>query len=420
MKTRVWVIPGFGGTELWQVHGNGRRKLWIDVQSLLLGGQAHALTLPTPPDVGTVVPGGLVSTLGYGYESLLQFLGQTLPSDWQVFSWPYDWRLDALTLGGQLAAAIQAQPTVPGGDRIIAHSYGALVASAAFANLKGLGLAARVPRIVTIAGILAGSYSVVKTWRLEEDSINMLGAVGALSPFRVASSGVGFGNTLGAKLQFLQCFNSWPSTYDMLPDPTGADDPGDTNRALVWDAGNWTQALIPPNATLLQASKGGFHTVAADPAWWPPPGVLVCCVGTGQDTPNRLLAVPPHVPSTAQIMARYPALTREHVANFHLPSVQNYQRGDNRASFASQFKPGCQLLVVTGAHASLQNHPTIWANLMGLLSGAGSPGGLVSVDSGYPFPDTRMPPRGPLFRERGASANQGLGGVVSIAPPVAH
>ncbi len=385
--TTVWILPGFGGSELWWVNGRNRRKLWIDIGTVFNGVGLRALRLPGPPVGSVAAPNVIGNEMGYGYRALLEFLQTQVPSDWTVKTWPYDWRQSAQMLGQAFANQLLADGPQPGGHRVIGHSYGAIVALGAWRYLSDAGQANLVPRIVSIAGILSGSYSVAKTWREEEDTVNLLSLTTTLDPltlllpFRPRV-------TFLSPAEVIDIFNSWPSCYDMLPDPAAGDDPADVHRLIVWNAAYWSDALQPPTQQALDTSRLGFQAWFHQPQSSPPPGVLVCLCGVEQDTAHQLRprdttysAVPPSFWGA-------PTLNRSRwIRQQKLPYFTPTRQGDNRATLASQIRPGVQYSCFVGAHAELHMHPGVHAALLDALTGPGQPGGLTLYRSNPRFPD---------------------------------
>jgi hypothetical protein len=375
----IWVVPGFGGSQLYAVDAYGnRRLLWLDVTSIVYGDAINSLVWGQPPPGTTVQPGQLLALLGYGYGGLLEAIAPLAAQGYTAMPWAYDFRDTALNLGAALATAIKQQGA--GLDhKIFCHSYGTLVAQIAMGVLKSAGLDSLVSRVLAVGAIFSGSYSTAKTWREEEDSVNNLALAGP-------GGGIGSLGLTGLnpvplyRQRLLQMFASLPATYDMLPDPSGADDPGDTLRSTVWNAAAWSGALAPPSAALMASSQAGFWATARSSGYAPDPSKWICVVGQDWRNPTPWRLAAPQPAPLAQISNPFfggLGLSLPNPMDFNyastlqrrasLPSIIGTFGGDNRSTFASQTRPGLPYLIVQGSHADLQDHPGVLRNLAFLL-----------------------------------------------------
>lgn len=371
----IWLIPGFGGSELWGYGQDGSRvKLWLDPGTILQGAALTSLVWGATPPGMTIQPGGLMTFLGYGYEGLTEALDGLQPQGYLPMPFPYDWRDTSMNTGVQLANAIMAQ-----GNRydhkIVCHSFGTQVTQVALAKLKGMGQDSLVSRIVSLGGIFSGSYGPVKAMREEEDTANLLALANGANLYNlVAGNGTQWQQT--ARVLSLTALMSWPSTYDMLMDPSGADDPGDIYRSQAWNPANWSAALVPPNAATMLSSQNNWWAAARTSAYALDPTKWLCFVARDPDvqTPFRLSPVPSPgagpsggLLQQAQFFANNPNFQATLNRRAQLPGLLYNGRGDNRSTFASQTRPGITTIWIAGAHADLQSHPFVLGNLGSLL-----------------------------------------------------
>lgn len=406
-KTTLWVLPDLYGSHLYWSYAHGFKHVWLDLPALRSGGLDDSLRLPGPQLGGAINAGAMIDGGSYAQIPLVAWLKANLPDDWSIVPWPYDWRGGAQTLGQLLANNISVQPNPANGHRLLGLGYGGLVACAAYGALVDLGKANLVPRVVTLGAPLAGTYGVVETWRFEHSPVN------TLLNYQVGQfDQAGLGSFPFQRLaRDVATFVTWPSTYDLLPDPTAWDDPADQFRSMVWQATNWSSAVVPPSATLLSASQTGFRAWINANNRWPPPGVLVCGVGMGRRTPLRLVPPSPNATEVANRFLRGGVLTagllsagvvQVLAARAQLPGLA-YDlgpglaggaalaalNGDGVAAPQSQMRPGVQYVSCDGDHQALLSHPTIRDNLIAMLSGPGTPAGPLDATTLPDWPSTR-------------------------------
>jgi hypothetical protein len=394
----LWFVPGFLGSELyafWPATG-GRRKVWLDIPSLIRGDAANYLVWGQPPSGAYIVPGGLLDFQQYGYPGLSQRLQSFCDANqYQFYPWPYDWRRGALDLGAVLASQIIAAGS--GLDhKILAHSYGGIVASAAMMQLFKTSQQNLVSAVVTLGTPFSGSYSPCRTFRLEEDSLNVFALFGAggwaANPVNLLPHGIIWSslNPPPGPAAFAQMFASWPAVYDLMPNPDLVDNPGDTYRSLVWDPANWSQAVAPPTAAMLTASQNGWQKAAqqgqapAMSAWF------LCVAGSGRDQ-TPVLAQPPLIRGGTAT----PGGTTLRDRQRQCPGISYSSTGDGTVNTDSALgvgRWGFWRITIHGAdHTDLPTHPLIVNNLGKLLNlpaYQGWPRTTLTLPDGTPGPST--------------------------------
>jgi len=390
-------VPGFMGTELWEheqppgeAPSRTRSLLWANISGIVRGTIYHRMRWPDAPGK-RVLPGSFVRVaqdLGYGvlYEYVTRV--SELPAGWTFRLWTYDWRgpirQTAQALASQLADATNVADSVV----LVGHSLGGALCMATYRCLKEMHAEAIIDKVITVGGVVWGSYSTCCAWRLEEDSGNQLALAPSIlagnfpfpSPYRTLARNGEFFTTI------MDTFASWPVTYDMLPDPARGDDPGDGQRGLAHDNRNWQDALVIPSQGELFRSNREYHSWAHDPAGFPPVGKLMHVVGLGQRTPWRMDA--PRDPSPGPGMGGPPLAYRTPQARAHLPGLSYTNNGDNRLTAEQQSIPGYYQLQVRGEHAVLQNHPYFLRNFWRLVRDPiPTDRPFNAVDVPYYFPD---------------------------------
>jgi hypothetical protein len=376
---KLFFVPGFGGTELDLVKRNpsgtvrSRRNLWGGFGQLASADAWEALALPNPdPDLGQVEP-SRVAWQVESYGDFLRWLPRAFPetAKVQILPWPYDFRLHARDLGQLLAGDIKAAAGEQGSVWILAHSYGALVAHAAYAALVDSGQAGLIGRITTFGAILYGSHCAATAWAERDDGVGTLSMVGAAMSGQLnllRPEAFAFGS-LSFRRLLLEVFASWPANYCMLPDPSAADDPADTQRlSLLYDAGAWSRALAPPRQALMDDARVRLWGWIRAAKYVPPGSVMNHIVGRGQITPARVLPPRSATQAAPPFLGRRAAeLGGARERRFFLPTWENTPDGDARATQAQQALPGLSREFVVGVHGSLHDNPGVRALIPILL-----------------------------------------------------
>ncbi len=381
-RTVVWIVPGFGGSELLSLtFGPGgthsQTLVWLFLNTGTLDA-IQRLRIPEIPEGSVIVPRETLELFGYGYGNLIRSLRQALPADWYVRPDPYDFRRSIQDLGAELAARIVVAGEQPGGHRIVAHSQGAMVAISAYRHLVEQGKQGWVWQLITMGGIIQGTYSGARTFCEMEDTPGLIAAVGTTFSPRPFAEDDYYRETY-------LTVGSWPAVYQMLPDPLLADDGADEHRAAVYDPATFQNTWVP--------IQNGLLTAARD-QWWPwyraalamvPASVAISICGTGERTPWRITG--PELAGMAPVEARL-RINRLSRARY-LPTWSETLSGDNRVTLAQQSIPGSDRIFVSGAHAELQDHPRVLERLPQLLA--------EGVPPVFPSPPPPDPPPEPLF-----------------------
>ncbi len=405
-RTYLYVLPGLMGSELEQVSASRpqpavgwtadppyssasdrprvwRRRVWIDEENFLNDRNRSLLTQLGGGAQGPVLPAGPLR--GF-YGPLLARLQRDAPTEWSVIGWGWDWRLSLQGQGVQLATFIRAQGAVDGGHRILGHSAGGLIARSAWLELKRTGDEGLISRVVTLGTPHWGTYAPALAWAEQDDLVDVVGllAVGASILRRgtvgrmeaLATAAVTFGSSITNAQQVqvrnvLELLTTWPSLYDLLPNPDPGDDEGDADRGAVFETRTWEAALRRPDSVLLWTA--GENPVLGAPRSYQrslhgtgvsqlPAGVLTCVAGTGTSTPRRIRRPPvrPAHPSAA-------AGTRLYRRD-RLPTWENTTAGDGYVTTASALERGARHVLVEVGHGELVTDTTLLSRLVGLLT----------------------------------------------------
>lgn len=371
MATYVWFVPGFMGStlSLYRTVGGARTsdpplaRLWGSVQSVLNVRRLDVLTLPgnLDPNTGIFADGLAASALG-GYTDFATDMASRLPAGWAWVSWPYDWRLSARDVGRQLATALETAQSQGNTNYVVGHSLGALVAWAAWAWLVADTRTNAMSRMLTFGGALYGANSTPELFRENEDAMGQLSVLQSLlsgGPVGLLVYGT-LGNPDNAVANLIGVAETWPSLYDLFPDPTGSDDPTDVNRAIIWQPATWSAALVPPLAALLSSEQSYFHTWLRTALNLPPPAVASHIVGAGLRTNGQVQLAPSVTNPTNLLLAQTSStLTPKQRRLIQLPYWTSQNAGDGRASVAQQRFPGYYSQWVGSLHGSMQNDPYV-------------------------------------------------------------
>lgn len=195
----------------------------------------------------------------------------------------YDWRFSIQAIATDGVKTIMAEHARQKADkiRIVAHSMGGLVARGIYRIMKEAGSADLIKRIVTAgtphlgstspAETFIGKDSIIKTLANAKSSVN-LGSVRASSSITTCTA------------QVVQAAATWPSLYDLLPDPD--QNPDNVIRSdLLYLASSYPTAHQVSETELARAKITSWKWLnSAD--YVPPPEVLCMTFGIGYRTPN--------------------------------------------------------------------------------------------------------------------------------------
>lgn len=380
MLTYIWFVPGFMGSALsvyQQTPGTalpGRKlyDLWGTYNALINAGSLPQLALPSNlPPGQTIQPTGLVDIAGGGYEQFGLYVVRNMPGAFVYSPWAYDWRQSARDLGAQLALQLQANNVKGNQNIVVAHSQGALVAWCAWAALVDAAQQSAMNRLITFGGALYGTQSSPNVFREDETGLDLLTMLlGLLNGTSFAGLQTGREAIYTANLaRMLNVAGSWPGLYDLYPDSGMLDDPGDTNRGLLFNSTAWGAALVDPNFPLMQSEVTRVHQYVRQAKYLPPLTQVAHIVGNGHNTPYRVQ--PPAM--SAQEAQRYAALARpapnaRQLRQLQLPAFSTTTQGDGRCTFAQQMFPGAYYQIVASQHAAMQNDPAVQQLVVQLLT----------------------------------------------------
>lgn len=277
-----FVLPGLLGTSL-GTGPFGILPLWIYYPRLVIG-QVGALRL-APDGVNPGSPDGMLCTpagpLEDYYGQAVRTLAEQLAGDgYTVSPWGYDWRRRAAGSGAALAADVRRYSSSTDPATIVGHSFGGLVARAAWADLVLSGHEHLVRRIVTIGTPHWGSYGAVSAWSGGSESISQMSLLTTFAEvIQQAVTPIPFTHAWTYE-QIAALSATWPALYETLPvldAPTSADDP---LRSQLFDAARWPAAL-GISAQHLGACVASWQPFLHAPVSMPPPSVLTTVAGSG-------------------------------------------------------------------------------------------------------------------------------------------
>lgn len=328
----VLLVPGILGNHL-VVKGVGRvgtKSLWLSYVELASYGlsrvrlQEDGFTEYVETYRGQVKP-------GYSLEEYYGTLQDRLVRDgWKFDVFGYDWRLDILG-SGQLLANHIAEKFPVEGVHLVGHSMGGLVARWAQHQLAIGGKGGLVKRIVTLGTPSFGSYATP-----------MVCAHLGSTYSRIVATVIG-ARAFSPALLFLDAqvdapFCSWPSIYQLFPDPLGPSAGDDIARPMLYLPSTWSAKSPAVVGKHLEGIQGFWNKMRQA---LPGGGVEVTVLGKGADTPARTKS-----------------------GNFWSADDYVLADGDNTVTVEDGTLPNQPVATVRGAHESLPRHPVV----LGLLS----------------------------------------------------
>jgi hypothetical protein len=371
VATFCWFVPGFMGSTLSLYstvgHPQGPNKklltLWGDLSMLNAPEFVWSLRVGgTLPDNTEIRADGLAPSSVGGYTDLLQWLVANLPFGWTLAPWAHDWRQSARDLGRQFATLLEANFNKGNSNVVLAHSYGALIAWAAYAYLVDDGKTDALQRLTTMGGALYGTNSTPSIFREQETAIGMLAVFGQLWGGSTAA-GIGmalFGVPESHTRDLLGLVASWPAVYDLYPDVRALDDPGDSKRADVFNQSLWTAALAQPNWTLMQTEVTRLHQWLRVSQYEMPGPKVNHIVGLNTATPYRVQDAATRGGGVQNAAALLSLSTSAQARRLlQLPQWGTNRSGDGRCMDTQQEFPGRYWQMVSSPHASMQDDPAV-------------------------------------------------------------
>lgn len=251
-----------------------QKVLWPNPQEILNGGiekmRFEWPGYPAPTPNNYLLPGG---PLGPYYGGLWDYLRA---NNYRIITFAMDWRrqvaIDGINLANVIRANTDLGATPPVQCYIVAHSRGGLVTRYALSVLAGTGELGRVKRVVGLGVPHRGSILAVDNlngpWGWANDLSSLTQRIGSLT------GGVLDAGNVQAALR------SWPSVYELLPDPVRTWlDPVEVAKLYV--QANWLPIPAAVIGQLLTAAQSAW---AALPDPDPSVGWLNV-VGIGYPTP---------------------------------------------------------------------------------------------------------------------------------------
>jgi hypothetical protein len=342
----VYVVPGLGGTTLGFDPGGGR-PLWVDYTRIALG-NIGAMRLapdgvsPGPPDGRPLFPGEpLADYYGPCVEALRT---QLVSGGYIVRTHGYDWRLQSEITGAALAARIRAETTPGIPCSLVCHSFGGIVARAAYAALVGTGDAGLVRRIITLGSPHQGSYGVVALWSLDSDQLSQVQQLTLLTSTLLSLISPLVAPFPWSKEALVRLSATWPALYETLPLLNSPDSESDPNRAVVFGSTWPVDRAISQG--WLDVARLAFQPRLFTGPWNPPARVMTSVAGTGTQTPAAL-----HFPGLLGIPVAYNTVAD----------------GDGTVTVASALLASSAMVKVAGRHTDLPNQMGIGGQLAGLV-----------------------------------------------------
>ncbi|HZP21825.1 MAG TPA: CHAT domain-containing protein [Terriglobales bacterium] len=222
-KGKVVLLAGILGSEITV----GAQKIWFSPVRIFAGDFAELQVDDSGLPLQTSRATGLLRRY-YGE------IEQTLLRDWDVLSFPFDWRLDIRGSADQLKAAILQRFGSAEGVHLVAHSMGGLV-SRCFAQRHPETWSA-MGKLIMLGTPNHGSLAITQLY------------AGMYRLMRVIAA-IDVHHTLPQLLQYARLF---PGTYQMLPRPGLLKETANPER--IFDATTYG-ALNPPASRLEDARR---------------------------------------------------------------------------------------------------------------------------------------------------------------------
>lgn len=389
---RVYFVPGIAGSELESASVFFPSPVWVS--TTVIAGGFFSLFYLAPDGVTPLITSGGVACfhgppLHDYYDATIALLRQQLGSAWEVYPWGYDFRLDLINMGQQLANNIMNEAASTNPCVIVAHSGGGLVARAAWYALAAAGQTGLVSRIITLGTPHQGSYSVVQLWSGGNSTLIGASLLATLASPVVAEIFIGYAFSCTDPVDFLQVIATWPSYYQTLPllgSPDSADDP---NRPLLYDASGWH--IVDLDQHWLTYAMQQWATLIRSPSSLPPSWSLTTMAGTGFGTPA--------------------VLTRPSLLGTPLGYGSTLD-GDGAVTVASALIPTSWQYTAPVAHADLPYYYAGTGELAAeivAVRGPTSPVPAVAAAGGYAVQILGVPPLPLLDATRGAGVSPVMG-----------
>jgi pimeloyl-ACP methyl ester carboxylesterase len=291
-----FLLPGFGGSELWETN-NPNDLVWVSY--LQLAFQQFGKLALSPDGTTPLPPHGVAlsprSPLDDFYGDAFRMLASQTNYDGYLWDWHgFDWRKGFIGNGMLLANRIRAVNPEQLPATIVAHSFGGLVARAAWRHLRETDEQDKIRRIITLGTSHQGSYSAVLVASGDEETVGDLYGISNLffSFVYVPKAGGSpkFPNVQHEypKQEIADVILTFPGFYDLLPMLGGTDAEGDPHRELLYDKTKWP-SKVGISQAWLDHERDVVDPWLNHPFAMPPYSVLTTVAGTGFPTPWGLL-----------------------------------------------------------------------------------------------------------------------------------
>ncbi|MBC7982651.1 MAG: alpha/beta fold hydrolase [Candidatus Obscuribacterales bacterium] len=223
---RVYILPGFMGSQLGYAKGGSTSALWLNLTSAAQG-DIFSLALPSKPNVK------VLSAALHGHLKLKLTLDA---AGFDARLHPYDWRKSVTDSAARLLQRLSKEHSKS--VTIIGHSMGGLVARAALAADKQK----RIGKIIQMGTPNFGSFAPVQALRAVYPSVRKLAA---LDPNH------------SAEQLARHVFRTLPGLYQLLPAAKN------TRELDLLDLESWPDDLLGPDATMLASARAVRHNLGA-------------------------------------------------------------------------------------------------------------------------------------------------------------
>jgi len=274
---QVILVPGLFGSKLTgPPAGPLTFTIWLAPPALLLGG-FRALRLPVPgeddgPILGPAVFSGTPLPFYYGF--IARYLSR---AGWEVFFPQSDWRKPIIEDAQRLAGFIRNKYPPTGPVNFLVHSRGGLVLKEAMKLFGYAELEERGVRVVAMGVPHEGSLNAAAALSCYDPTKLALLRMGSYLP-------PGVSRHLGLSL-VRQVMRSWPSIYELLPDPASTWVKG-VNPNVLYNAPVYNKGDLDPVPAYLAAAKLRWATAATIPSWVEWIDVIGDDVPTYEGVPN--------------------------------------------------------------------------------------------------------------------------------------
>ncbi|NDJ54948.1 MAG: alpha/beta fold hydrolase [Chloroflexi bacterium] len=249
----IIVLPGFIASNLVDTADPTRddddRMLWLNPGTFIRG-DLNKLDL-ADDGLNNLDPAVRIEAQGIVWPFFAKMVLR-LQRDFEVATFPYDWRLPTPLVAQQLMDYIDARLHDSSHDQVtlVAHSLGGLVA------------------LDYLTGAFSGSHAQQKVARVITLGTPYRGSVGALSTMATLTQpALKLAKRLNPANDPMRMFRSFPSLYQLLPAPPELYDNWDVVPEIdLWDARVWLDQDIPINEEHLKMARQHHTSIAqADP-----------------------------------------------------------------------------------------------------------------------------------------------------------